>query len=166
MKPNQIEEFKKSYRGLISKDTQNLRQMTEKETTLFVTMLLAKKNGTEGRVNEALASQIEDHPFVKILSSRLGAVGIKLDPKLIFFITYLCDRPGAVVMWAFTIAKITQELGKVPEFEEVFGFDYFGMGLPTPKMLEDAWRDQKADGESETDNLLDVMDLWPRFPAL
>jgi hypothetical protein len=159
-----LEEFKKSYRGLIPKDTQNLRQMTEKETTLFVTILLA--NGTEGRVNEALASQIEGHPFVKIFSSRLEAVGIKLDQKLIFFIIYLCDRPGAVVMWAFTIAKITQELGKIPEFEEVFGFDYFGMGLPTPKMLEDAWRDQKADGEFETDNLLDIMDLWPKFPAL
>jgi hypothetical protein len=158
------EEFKSNYRGLIPETSSDLRQLTQDEAATFTLILFNK-----GRMpHDKLVARLKSHPITAIIISRLGAAGIpsdRLDPTIILFAGCVCSTPGRSVMWAFTIARIAQELGRIPNFEDVFVSGYFADGLPSEEMVRVAWDNQKCPPSQTThsDNFLDRPELWPRI---
>lgn len=109
---------------------------------------------------ENIKSQVEDTLAFQIIQSRLDVVNVTVDPKLHIWLSDISDRPGDAVLWAFTIARRTKELGRTYTFADwALDFDR----LPTDEDREHIWDSQKGYSLGvNVDNAVDVMEWWPK----
>lgn len=100
-----------------------------------------------------------------ILDKRLQWAGIadKVSFAVKLFIATISDRPGKVVMWAFTLVHML-ELGKNLSNGRVTMntlANQFPMGFPGDDAEHECWRAQKGEAHgAKCDNLMDVREEW------
>lgn len=93
----------------------------------------------------------------KILLQRLSLNSeVTISEPLALWILSLCDRPGLIVMWAYTLVRMQQRNpGKI--LNMTVWTHHFPSGLPTNQAMIDAWNGQKSDMGG---NLLDTREVW------
>lgn len=134
------------------------RRMTDQETKVLMTLLMAKPAEAEEIFNK-----IKGELALKIILARLVEAGFGLalvDLKVILWCSSLCKAPGEAVMWAFTIAKRMK--GGAYTLDDWIMKD-FPMGVPTEESLGLIWDQQKGSAFGLTmDNTIDKIDWWPK----
>lgn len=150
-------EGKEYWQGLVDVDS---RPMTEDETGMLVQcMMMENQNFTKGQDKE-IDTGLESSMGYKIFDKRLEVAGIEVTLPLAMFLVSLCDSPGNVVMWAYTVnvirvARNIEGPVTVSDFAEAFP-----MGIPTDEGLQKAWEEQKVNDGSMTGNLVDNFENW------
>lgn len=107
-------------------------------------------------------------PFgMQILQKRLAHHGVRAENRVMMLVTFLCDRPGTIVLYAAAIKAIAAkktEPGPVTFNEFV---EAFAIGFPTDEELNRIWDSQKvqhgdpgSDGVQRSDNWLDRDEAW------
>lgn len=85
---------------------------------------------------------------------------VTLSKGLAIFTLAISDRPGTIVLWAYTYHQMYRELGRMVTIDDFA--NVFPMGIPTEKAMEQIWEDQKAytRGEKSNRNLIDDKVNW------
>lgn len=156
-----------------SNDRTLVRPMSRKETEDFASILMMQRQ-PESRAAFAIckgkdlpqtpAFANEFSGVLAILAKRLEILTpeFEYDPLTVLFLAMLCDRPGKCVMWAFTLAKATKEMG-VTITPDVLAQDCIPWGVPTEARQHQLWDDQKnlkTDDGLEHDNYIDTQEAW------
>ena len=147
----------KSYLDVI-KGTQPV-PLTKEGTEMYVTTAMMDMK------NPNMTDVIDENApaALRIMEQRLKWAGI--DGKVSFpcklFFSYMCDRPGKVVMWAYTLAHIL-ELNGGQKVTMMKIAEYFPMGFPHVDLEQACWRLQKGmeHGHPEIDNMIDRLENW------
>jgi len=137
------------YQGLLGID---VRPMEEEEMkNLFIMMQIVGEHPDKiDEVFEENTAQMAGQIAVK----RLAYHATQYDKALLVFVLTLCESPGLVVLWCYTLHLMAAELGRAATIND-FCTQFFPMGVPTEKALEAAWDAQKG---TECDNRLDSCD--------
>lgn len=101
-----------------------------------------------------------------ILTSRLEAFKTGFSPTLDIdvavkiFCALLCDSPGKVVMWAYTLNELFVKQGRKVTMED--WINEFPMGVPTEEEYQAMWELQKIKGPTNggSDNMIDDFRNW------
>jgi len=104
---------------------------------------------------------LEESLGYQIFTKRLEAAGTEVTLPLAMFLVSLCDSPGKVVLWAYTVQviKVSREIeGRPVKMEDLA--EVFPWGFPTEKGYEEAWEEQKKDGAPHG-NMVDDFRNWP-----
>ena len=100
---------------------------------------------------------------LQILQGRLEWAGIadKVSFPVKMFISCLCDRPGKVVMWAYTLAHILEKNPGLAKVNMAALAEEFPVGFPDDDVCHACWDAQKGHPHGEKrDNLMDVLEWW------
>jgi hypothetical protein len=155
-----------------SSDPILVRPMSHKETEDFTTILLME---FEPRNREHFPiCKGKDIAHIKPFEGEGGLLAIfvkrlqfltpefEYDPLTVILLATLCNSPGKIVMWVFTLAKATKELGAVIT-PSILSKDYLPWGVPTEARQRELWDAQKnlktEDGKT-TDNYIDSAEAW------
>lgn len=165
----------KNFPDLTAVPKNKRRGMTKTETSYFVICEISQMTDGE-KVAPVKATELRDAIMkagfpAEFVDMHLAQIMLKrlavftpdtlYDPNMIAFAIVLADRPGAAVLWAWTIYRRTLALGH-PYTCEDFAND-FPYGPPTPEGAEPVWDAQKKTGKLqpfEMDNWLDEADTW------
>lgn len=136
----------------------NLKQMRQEDCEMFLHCSMAEQktpNPTDMKLDEAPIG-------VQIMFSRLKWAGFqdKVSFWVKLFLAGISDRPGNVVMWAYTMADLAEREQKVITMTELaFAFPD---GFPSPEDMQECWDAQKGRsmGEKNIDNCMDVQEFW------
>lgn len=140
-----------NYKGLLGKP---IRLMTQDESMLMVKLSF----GDEAR---PLPPELLRDPSVRILMGRIALANITLCPRLTLFIAVISHGvPGRLVVWAYTLKCIAQDLGLGMLDIATFFNGYFSNGIPTDEAYNLAWDEQKIDRTNGSDNYLDTEGAW------
>jgi len=144
-----------TYKGLLGCRTE---PMDIKLTELFMKLFMAEMDPAfEAAVmKEKEAGRLPDG--AKILLGRLNWYGIRPNMALTLLITGICDSPGKVITWAFTLAMIAKKYN-VPVLKISLLTNCFPDGFPVASEYERIWQEQKIGGG----NQLDDGGNWPDF---
>lgn len=102
---------------------------------------------------------------LQVLLQRLKQTDELYDPRTVAMASWLVDRPGFAVLWAYTLYERTRELGRPYSFTDLV--NDFPMGFPTSEGAAKIWDAQKGWAQEPpvpSDNLLDGSELW-KAPA-
>ena len=81
---------------------------------------------------------------------------VKLTEALALWLLSMCDRPGLVVAWAYTLARMQRlHVGEILNLS--IWTKHFPIGVPTNQAMIDTWAAQKSDKGSNT---LDTIEVW------
>lgn len=152
------------YRCLLGAET---RPMDEDETRTLTQLVLASCDASHDPV--AAWQKMQEEPQaplgLKIMAKRLEVWGVSFDPFLGMFVLCLCDRPGKIVLWCYTIGLMEKELGRPPTIED-FSMRFFPMGVPTEEEYSRIWDDQKETVKDAEDGLEAPLGNWLDDSAL
>jgi hypothetical protein len=144
------------------------RQMTEEEVKVFAQLNLLPSASMAGLFNQL---RQQDKATI-VLAHRLDATGWlnSIEPNVIAFCASLCNTPGRVVLWAYTLARMASLQSPVTfEPDSWTDWNAFGNGVPTDEGYAQAWEFQKGQTHGLVDihagNLLDLEDCWPKRRA-
>lgn len=143
------------------------RPMTKAETELFFTLVISEPmqpvpaNDLVPSLEQIFVGEFLDDLGLQVLLQRLKLTDQLYDPRTVAMASFLIDRPGFAVLWAYTLYERTREL------ERPYGFDDlvsdFPMGFPTSDGAAKIWDAQKGwaqDPKVPVDNLLDGGEAW------
>lgn len=140
------------------------RPMTPEESAMFFKMTMTPDFiATPDGIEEALGEQGMAIFAIAVMIKRLQNVKPLSNYSLnaILFVTSLCDSPGKVVMWAYTLAEETRK-GGVCNMSALV--DLFPHGFPTDAGYSQIWDAQKLSreerGDGWNDNWLDTQAAW------
>lgn len=149
---------KEYWQGLLGMDS---RPMHEDETGMLFQCMMMEQSGFQKGQNAEIDKGLDTSRGFKILEKRLEAAGVEVTLPLMMFLTSLCDKPGMVVVWAYTlnVIRVTRNVeGPVGTSEFAHAFP---MGIPTDDVYQAAWNEQKVNDDSPTKNLVDNFKNWP-----
>jgi len=136
-------------------------RMSQAAAELFVNATMAEMMGQAGE------------PFDGACAAKLGAIGqimwqrlqwadAKITVAVGIFLAWLAEgNPGNAVMWAYTMTRLYQKLGRTITTADLAGA--FPMGFPTEAGRLAIWDGQKGDGPFG--NLLDLRETWQPEPT-
>ncbi len=143
------------------------RSMTSTEVETFVAashdrfdrdaMLLDAKRAFDGDMGD----NFELNVFCMRLADRAAAT--RVTPGVVLFVMCQCKNPAMVVMWAYTLHRLSQRVGLVTmeQFARAFPF-----GIPTEASYRACWQAQKRviTPGMLGDNQLDRAEAWAEPP--
>ena len=140
-----------------------VRPMTDDESRLLLTLICAARNGKD---LPEMEKQLRDSRCMSylILTSRLEAFKkgfsptLDIDVAVQIFCALLCDRPGKVVMWAYTLNEMFVKQGRKVTMED--WINEFPMGVPTEDEYSAMWELQKVKPPAKGDNMIDDFSNW------
>jgi len=140
-------------------DAKKIREMTSEETQVFVHLCTMDMH-LDGAKGRHLDRTLREQSFLyQVLVKRLEVCSpkSKFSIPLLAFVSTICDRPGTIVMWAYTLHMMASQLAepRMVKLEDLA--KVFPMGFPTEEEYERVWDGQK--GEKGV-NLLDVEETW------
>jgi len=102
------------------------------------------------------------NPLLGIMASKLAMVKSDLEvcPDSLIMFSYLSDRPGMAVLYAYALVRYTSENGKFSLLEDIPRV--FEHGLPTEEYAHSLWDEQKYFNGAK-DNFLDTPEAWEIF---
>jgi hypothetical protein len=146
--------------------------MTKDQTDIFIRAFLQERHlnkqepfaGVES-LSQAFQAVVKDDFGMKLLISRLSPETKITFTSMLFLLT-LCDGPGHVVMWAYTLHRLSQKLGGKLITLSVLAEEW-PVGFPTDAQYKACWFAQKGmnAGVDGVDNLLDRQEFWEYNPA-
>ena len=141
------------------------RAMTEDEGTMLITLTMVELSSPGVFDTAEQQKELKGFPLFQILDDRLHRHGAEADTALKAMIIDLSKTPGVVVMWAYTLHRMQQELGRRPTLVD-FSTTYFPMGVPTEAAYSRMWDAQKLHtlGIDRVlpgpDNYIDYQEAW------
>lgn len=142
-----------------------VRPMTEDESRLLLTLICAARNS---KALEEMEKQLRETRCMSylILTNRLEAFKngfsptLDIDVGVKIFCALLCDRPGKVVMWAYTLNELFVKQGRKVTMED--WINEFPMGVPTEEEYSAMWELQKIKKPTRLggDNMIDDFSNW------
>lgn len=108
---------------------------------------------------DAVSEMMKEFPC-QVMKKRLDAAKAMVDDHLWVFVSMICNSPGKVVMWAYTLTLMYVRKESKLLFKDYL--DQFGKGIPTDEALRRCWDTQK-DADCPLGNWLDDMDNWPKL---
>jgi hypothetical protein len=136
------------------------RPMTEDETKNFMSAIIADMQDSKPGDFSKLEGTL---PHATIVH-RLKSAGIDLSlGGLLGMVAWTSDRPGDMVMWAYTASQIAKTSGtKLITCNDLV--DAFPFGIPTEEARKKIWDAQKIPAEKRengmSDNYLDMLEFW------
>ena len=140
-------------------DAKQVQAMTKDETMVFLQLGLMEKH-LDGAKEGHLDRELREASFLyQVLVKRLEVFSpkSKFTIPLLSFISTICDRPGTIVMWAYTLHMMASTLPtpRTVTLEDLA--KVFPMGFPTEKEYDRIWDGQKG---PKGQNLLDLEETW------
>jgi hypothetical protein len=157
-----------TYHGLAQAVSfEECRRLTNDESKMLIRLCMSS-----GVPVSHFKKTTKDIFLAKILIKRIEYYGVKVEhlatPEAYVMLLSLpeCDSPGAVVMWAYTLAYLAAQAGHPISLSDLCYI--YATGFPTKETMERCWDAQKiADIEQRkahrTDNLLDLNATWEPF---
>lgn len=140
-------------------------EMSFESTKMWMMMELADKADLERVYNN-----VKDKPWINVLINRIEAVyptiySSKMEKRPIIFVgACYCDRPGAAVMWAYTLVAMYVRDGRLNMSTLA---NTFPDGFPNIEEVGKLWDHQKGYKHGlKLDNLLDCYECWPASPEV
>jgi len=145
-----------NYRGLLGLSPDGVRPMTLDESKVLISLTMM----TEEDAAPIEAELAEDIGY-QILNKRLEYYGVKVEVRAKLWVSSLCDRPGTVVMWAYTLMLLSRVHTPV-SLTDLTSPNTFGFGIPTEESYHARWDSQKRlhAPRGFNDNWLDADDFW------
>lgn len=147
------------WRGLLNCNT---RPLTPAEANMFVRFNVSNV-GVNAPFPAEMEEGLEQVFLYQVLKKRIDHIEVATEnkpdiaPIVILWCSYLSDRPGIAVMWAYTLYLIWLKYQKrITLLEWVFEFPN---GVPLELEYGYLWDSQKADMK---DNFVDHMSQWPK----
>ena len=118
---------------------------------------------------QALPDEIEKQMLWQVLTKRLRWAGLNPDadfsgPMLALCLFVLGDGSlmGKTILWAYTLKRMHDDLGRQVTLADWASPKWFGMGVPTEKWYETCWVAQKgySSGDKDVDNYIDSWRNW------
>lgn len=143
----------------------NIRPMTKEESLLLVTLTMSELTNPGIHDIEDQMQALRAFPMFKILDDRLRRNGAEADMSLKAMVIDLSRSPGEIVMWAYTLHRMQEELRRRPTLED-FSTTYFPIGVPTELAYSRMWDSQKLNKfgidrpSVGSDNFIDYQEAW------
>jgi hypothetical protein len=141
--------------------TKDCVPMTQEESEMFVTLCM-----NEIHPSGKPWPPIDDSApaVLRIMQSRLEWAGIEsaINHPLKLFIACISDRPGVVVMWAYTLAHMLEKKNDPSVILKISDLAaQFPMGFPNEDAKNECWDAQKGHAHNVPgDNLMDQLEYW------
>jgi len=140
-------------------DAKKVQAMDDETSHTFLQLCLMEQH-LDGAKEGHLDRELREKSFLyQVLVKRLEVCSpkSKFSIPLLAFVSTIGDRPGTIVMWAYTLHMMATQLAepRMVKLEDLA--KVFPMGFPTEEEYEQVWDGQK--GEKGI-NLLDVEETW------
>ena len=146
--------------------------MNEEMSKLFLQLSFTEMSVQSGKAKPDVVTGMDEHlkdsPGYQILKTRLEAFKKNFSPTLDIgilpqvFCALMCDRPGTVVMWAYTLNEIFVKSGQPVTMAALA--NAFPWGFPTEDEMHKAWEAQKVERPKDVpfapDNGVDYFENW------
>jgi hypothetical protein len=156
--------------GLHQGAPEDYRPLNEDEFKLFTEIVFRERQMpvrfmTAGEIEKDFGAQAELTGLVAVFLRRLAAFtpDLKFDIGVTFYVLSACTNPAETVMWAYTLARITQEFGPV-RLNDIMLKTPLGDGLPKDGFVRRCWSSQKMSDHRVLDNRLDLPGTWAPLP--
>lgn len=150
LKEDSIEKWCEEY--LLGKETE---QINREQAKTFIKCVIAEDDiQNSSKFDDDMKN---DFPY-QLLKKRIEAINSYTATKaVILFISSACDRTAKLVMMAALLQYKSFKTGCRDINMDVLSSKIIPVGLPSEKVLENAWRNQKVipDNASDSDNMLD-----------
>ncbi len=149
---------------LAKADKELVRPMSNDECQLFMKAHMGEMHSpvifdqTNQKNRPELAEAVKNSESLGIFACRLHP-DTRLTVSLFLFISTLCDSPGKLVMWSYTLHRMHQQYKRTLTFAE-FSHE-FPWGIPTEECYRVCWERQKGYKRGlKYDNGLDQAAEW------
>lgn len=143
--------------------------MSTEMSMIFLNFTMTEMSVGSGKAKPEVVMEIdkklENYPLYQILKKRLEVFKENFSPNLdvgilpMAFCATISDRPGSVVMWAYTLNEIFVKTGKPVTMEALT--QEFPWGFPNKDEMEKCWDAQKIKRiPGGTDNSVDDFKTW------
>ena len=134
--------------------------MSREVSEVFVRLTFADREAEDMPIAKAWEELRGTASQTHILVGRLtDASDILVRVPTLLFVSYLCATPGRCVLWAYTLAVLTRDLGRAVRVSDLA--DRFPWGFPTDEGCLAIWDAQKQD----RGNHLDSPEVWLAEPV-
>jgi hypothetical protein len=157
--------------NLTAVTSEQRRVMTQAESKLLIVLTIQAPEElcapvAAADLEKALLSLFKPEAVHQDLSMQVIIGRLKLtdklyDPRVVAMASFISDRPGFAVLWAYTLYERTRELGRPYTFDDFV--DDFPFGFPNSDGAAKIWDAQKGWSQEppvSVDNMLDRESPW------